>query len=568
MSNEKKSIFNIIYIAATLLSTIIIGGCHNGNSSEMLLRAEKFLPLHTDSADILLAEYENKGYISKNDTALYFLLRAMTNMYYQRKADGNEISKAYEYYRNMSKEEEESDSLTLSRYARSSHYLALFLSETDSSQRCEELLRHAIAAAEKCGDLHTCYIACDLAARLIRTSNGERSVELRRKALELCERCNDNAKNKLYITLGMGYSFVSAWEPDSAIAYYKKGLALAEQESLPDMVNKAIIEIANSYGMKGDNQTALYYAEKAVLGKSVDEYNDDELRILARCYRELDSLEHSKELYKRLAQYEKFSTRYVAMRYLSEIAIKQGDLESAILYSDSAYEYSEDMFFEALEQKEYFYRMHLETEEQKLRDEAEHTNNIVILSTSTTLIIVILIFLSLYIRKRTMLERQKRLTGLMREKATIEAHIHECQMNESRMREKEKDLEAKNKLLHQKCVTLSILKRKINGRLEHIKDEIENENMDISSEVWKEIEELMKEADTEFMEHIASNNPPLKEKDIHLAILVRLKISNSAIGKIYNIGISAVKKRKLKIKKEYFNVSDPDISLEQIIESI
>jgi hypothetical protein len=366
----------------------------------------------------------------------------------------------------------------------------------------------------------------------------------------------------------MGYSFVSAWEPDSAIAYYKKGLALAEQESLPDMVNKAIIEIANSYGMKGDNQTALYYAEKAVLGKSVDEYNDDELRILARCYRELDSLEHSKELYKRLAQYEKFSTRYVAMRYLSEIAIKQGDLESATLYSDSAYEYSEDMFFEALEQKEYFYRMHLETEEQKLRAESEHTNNIVILTTSTTLIIVILIFLSLYIRKRTMLERQKRLTGLMREKATIEAHIHECLMNESRLREKEKDLEAKNKLLHQKCITLSILQRKISGKLEDIRDSIEKDNMKITSEVWKEIVELMNDADPEFMAYINSYQPQLKEEDIHLAILVRLKVSNSAIGNIYNIGISAVKKRKLKIKKDYFSISDPNVSLEQIIESV
>lgn len=568
MQIGKKFGFYIASFTIMILSVITFGGCHNDNSSEILLRAEKFMPLHTDSADMLLAEYENKGYISKNDTALYFLLRAMTNMYYQREADCNEISKAYEYYRNMSKEEEDSDSLTLSRYARSSHYLALFLSETDSSQRCEELLRHAIMAAEKCGDLHTCYIACDLAARQTLYSNGERSVELRRKALDLCERCNDNVKNKLYITLGLANSFVAALEPDSAIAYYKKGLTLAEQESLPDMINKAILGIANSYCVKEDYRTALIYAQKTISENSNNEHDMANLKILAHCYNKCDSLERSKSFFKRLAQNEELSTRYVAMRYLSEIAIKQGDLESATLYSDSAYKYSEGMFFEALEQKEYFYRMHLETEEQKLRAEAEHTNNIVILSTSTTLIIVILIFLSLYIRKRTMLERQKRLTGLMREKATIEAHIHECLMNESRLREKEKDLEAKNKLLHQKCITLSILQRKISGKLEDIRDSIEKENMEITSEVWKEIVELMNDADPEFMAYINSYQPQLKEEDIHLAILVRLKVSNSAIGNIYNIGISAVKKRKLKIKKDYFNISDPNVSLEQIIESV
>ena len=92
--------------------------------------------------------------------------------------------------------------------------------------------------------------------------------------------------------------------------------------------------------------------------------------------------------------------------------------------------------------------------------------------------------------------------------------------------------------------------------------------MEITSEVWKEIVELMNDADPEFMAYINSYQPQLKEEDIHLAILVRLKVSNSAIGNIYNIGISAVKKRKLKIKKDYFNISDPNVSLEQIIESV
>lgn len=50
-------------------------------------------------------------------------------------------------------------------------------------------------------------------------------------------------------------------------------------------------------------------------------------------------------------------------------------------------------------------------------------------------------------------------------------------------------------------------------------------------------------------------------------MLTRLKLSNVALSAIYAISVSAVQHRKQKLKKEGFGVSDPTVTLEQVIEN-
>ena len=57
----------------------------------------------------------------------------------------------------------------------------------------------------------------------------------------------------------------------------------------------------------------------------------------------------------------------------------------------------------------------------------------------------------------------------------------------------------------------------------------------------------------------------MQEDDIRLCLLTRLGISNRVIGNIYCITISAVQHRKLKLKKDVFGETNPDITLEQIL---
>ena len=51
-------------------------------------------------------------------------------------------------------------------------------------------------------------------------------------------------------------------------------------------------------------------------------------------------------------------------------------------------------------------------------------------------------------------------------------------------------------------------------------------------------------------------------------MLVRLKVTNATLINIYQIGESAVKKRKSTLKKQGFHISDPNVTLEQVVENI
>ena len=84
---------------------------------------------------------------------------------------------------------------------------------------------------------------------------------------------------------------------------------------------------------------------------------------------------------------------------------------------------------------------------------------------------------------------------------------------------------------------------------------------------WSEIERTVNAIDDNLFANIRAKYPNMQEDDIRLCILTRLGISNRAIGNIYCITISAVQHRKLKLKKEVFGETNPDITLEQILKN-
>ena len=84
---------------------------------------------------------------------------------------------------------------------------------------------------------------------------------------------------------------------------------------------------------------------------------------------------------------------------------------------------------------------------------------------------------------------------------------------------------------------------------------------------WGEIERTLNAIDNNRFARIREQHPTMQEDDIRLCILTRLGLSNRTIGNIYCITISAVQHRKLKLKKDVFGECNPDITLEQILNS-
>ena len=85
---------------------------------------------------------------------------------------------------------------------------------------------------------------------------------------------------------------------------------------------------------------------------------------------------------------------------------------------------------------------------------------------------------------------------------------------------------------------------------------------------WQEVERTLNAIDEDRFTHLRDRYPDMKEEDLQLCILTRLRLSNRAIGNMYGVSISAVQHRKLKLKKEVFGESDPETTLEQVLETL
>ena len=87
----------------------------------------------------------------------------------------------------------------------------------------------------------------------------------------------------------------------------------------------------------------------------------------------------------------------------------------------------------------------------------------------------------------------------------------------------------------------------------------------INARNWREIEMTLDTADGNFVSRLRAEHPQFTEEDIRLCMLTRLRLSNTALSAIYVISVSAVQHRKQKLKKEGFGVTDPTVTLDQVI---
>jgi hypothetical protein len=205
---------------------------------------------------------------------------------------------------------------------------------------------------------------------------------------------------------------------------------------------------------------------------------------------------------------------------------------------DDAFEQIEDFYYKALDQKDQYYQatLHQEMENQQLEYRSQMYARTILMTIVASLIVIIAIVL--VVRYRMRAQRQ-------------DAEHHKTQ-------------------LHQAKEVVAFLQNFILERTEVMKKLNQSNDMliNIKAHEWNEIERTLNAIDNNRFANIREQYPDIQEDDIRLCILTRLGISNRAIGNIYCITISAVQHRKLKLKKEMFGETNPDITLEQILNSI
>ena len=428
----------------------------------------------------------------------------------------------------------------------------------DSIRQGETLLRKAIQLAETSEDWHTYYIAHQRLAEALSQSNPEEALRLMKKALTVYERHPDDERNYIILLDYAGtYAAQVAYttedslqsktaDPsayDEALDFIHRAYDIAEKQQMTDLMCQTLTSLANIAWAKEDYRQALDYAHRAESTATTD-LRPGTLQVLARSYLSLNMLDSAETVYRQIDPGNDVHLAYIVQSSLANIALRRmgaTQLEDSV---DEAFGQIEDIYYKALDQKDQYYQATLrqEMENQQLEYRSKMYGR--------TLLIVIIASVIILL-------------------AVVQALRYRIRMQEQEKRRLQQEAAHQKSLLHQANEVVAFLQNFILERTEAMKklNQSGDSLIYLSPHEWSEIERTLNAIDNNRFAKIREQYPSMQEDDIRLCILTRLGISNRAIGNIYCITVSAVQHRKLKLKKDVFGESNPDITLEQILNS-
>jgi hypothetical protein len=316
---------------------------------------------------------------------------------------------------------------------------------------------------------------------------------------------------------------------------------------MKDMMCQTLTSLANIAWAKEDYRQALDYAHQALAAENAEGTESTEsgtLQVLARSYFSLNMLDSAETVYRQIDTGDDVHLAYIVQSNLAKIALRRlgaTEVEDSV---DEAFLQIEDFYYKALEQKDQYYQASLkqEMENQQLEYRSKIYGRTLLIAIIASGIILLAVVLALRYRIR---------------------------MQEQEKRQLQQEAEHQKTLLHQANEVVTFLQGFILERTEVLKklNQSGDSLIYLTPHEWSEIERTLNAIDNNRFAKIREQYPNMQEDDIRLCILTRLGLSNRTIGNIYCITISAVQHRKLKLKKDVFGESNPEITLEQILNS-
>jgi len=418
----------------------------------------------------------------------------------------------------------------------------------DSIRLGETLLRKAIHLAEASEDWHTNYIAHQRLAEALSESNPKEALQLMKQALNIYEQHPDNEHNYVILldyagTYAAQVAYSKEGTYDEALDYIHRAYSIAKKSQMNDMMCQTLTSLANIAWAKKDYHQALEYAHQAERA-ATDDLRPGVLQVLGRSYLSLNMTDSAETAYRKIRPGDDVHMAYIVQSNLAKIALRRmgaRQVEDSVV---EAFEKAEDFYYKALEQKDEYYQ---KTLRQEIENQQLEYNSKMYARTLIIIIVALLFVISamlLVVRYRMQAQRQEK-------------------------RQLQQETEHQKALLYQANEVVAFLKNFVLERMEVMKKLNQNGNslIYLSTHEWNEIERTLNAIDNNSFAKLREQYPQMQEDDIRLCILTRLGISNRNIGNIYCITISAVQHRKLKLKKEVFGETNPNITLEQILKS-
>ena len=443
--------------------------------------------------------------------------------------------------------------------ARACYERALEAFDGDSIRLGEQLLNQAIRLATASDDLHTLYLAQSRLAESLAWGNSEAALAMAKQALATYELRPDDERNHIILldyigTYASQLAFNTDGSFDEALDYTNRAyqLALASRDSLgTEQMCQTLTSLANIHWAMEEYTTALGFARQAVACA-----DDVQLlgvqQVLARCLVSCDSLAEAEAVYRQMQPGADLQAAYIVQSNLAKLALHRSDIVAAEEAIDSAFSHAEDLYYKALQQKDEYYQTAFQ---QELDNEQLRYHTALQRRTLWSGIIIILLLAGVtayIVRHRLRDSRQK-----------LAIQQQQLQLNEQ-------EAAAQREQLRQRDSIIDFLQDFILQRSEVIQKlgASSERHIALTPREWKEVERTLNAIDSDRFVRLRQRFPDLREEDLQLCILTRLRLTNRAIGNIYGVSISAVQHRKLKLKKEVFGEDNPDIPFEQVLDRL
>ena len=503
-------------LALFFMALLFLTACSTGDKQvEALLdKAESYLPLYPDSADMMLNHIDSLMGKSEQNTretdAYYKLVRTITNAIWLRNIKGDSLIRpAYLYYKEKATGEAE--------------------------------------------DWRTNYLANNRLGIIMYQSNAKEGIRLQTEALASYKKCNDQPANYISILMTLSNRYMAIGNSEKAFECINEAYEVAVKEKLDAKKYDCLRYASVLYFLSGNYEKSLELAKEGM--QEINRFTNTSANfILAINYLAHDSLEQAKKALLSIKPADK-SEDVAVYHNLCKIAIRQNDTASANRYLDSLSIVRDKMVRHIQKAKDDYYHDVIQKEHRE--EQLSHQKWMLI--TWSVVILLFLAFLIIYYRR----------TNHMRRQAYLMKRKHEIETHNLYVKNQKKQHENDQKLIHQKSITLALLQKYFIAHVSEIKANlIDNEDVRLTNETWQEIEDLLDASENNFVKRLRQEHKDFEEDDIRMCILTRMKVKNKILADIFHISIDAIKKRKSTLKKNGFGVEDPTITLEQIIEGI
>lgn len=443
------------------------------------------------------------------------------------------------------------------------YYMGKYYMLNDSTEQAISLLTKSSDKSSKIGDLKTESMALEKLSKVYQVVEPQKSLVFSKKALKIYDSYKyATLKNRIYFSLNYSEALLACEKTrksvDVVLSLLPKALALGDSVVLADVYQ----DLANSYLYLGCRDSSLYCAKKAY---ELQPIKNVSCRLMfADAYQEADSLQQCLALLEKASPILS-SEKYVCFQIGCQASLKMQDYEKAKVYMDSAYSCIENMYAEAVKGKAEYYSSVLKKEKQKseLKGRSEMQSYLLLLVIILALFVIAFL---LYVYRNARAKAQEEIVFEKKQAEMKVRHEHELVMVEKNLSE-----QYHQKELSYKEMQLSIMRNYLMKlvtaveKLNAIKKETDK-HVVLTEKDWKEIAAFLDSTENLFVTRLKDSFPNLSERDIHLMMLLRLKLPQKVLASLYSITEKAVK-QKLFLYKEKVGISGQNVSLREYIEA-